>query len=624
MCPSADLLFGFTSGDLSPDQHAALESHIDVCPECRAVLSSLVQGSVPEPHVARYRIETVLGGGGMGLIYRAFDPQLARAVAIKVVKHARDDESLQIQLVREAQSLARLSHPNVCHVYDAGREGDEVWVAMELIDGVDLRLWAAGRPAADVEAVLVDAARGLAAAHAAGLVHRDVKPENVLVTRDGRAVVTDFGLARRDDASVSSLTAAGVVSGTPAYLAPEQLTASPLDARVDQFAWAVMTWELLTGERPFPVEPAPRLAAIREGVTRPRGLEGRLGEALVRALAVAPRDRFASMDGLVAALTRQPPSRWRPAAIALVVLIITGGAIGFLRVSNREPEAALADAAMSSPASSPSGSGPPTAAPASLPRDDIAKLVAQQIEAASDRADPADAKAPYAEGVKIVITDAKHAAHPLLDPTEIKLHRLQDHAEKNLEVQLSRDGNTAWASVETEVGAAGDREWLQTYRISDVVAKIGGRWRIVASAWSEGIDNVKANKAAQSRTPPQLAPLGGGKPDPWMEGELLAWQSGARTTTVARKTIVFGSAPRERTTDGPSFRKAWYATWANHVRIEPQKIAALAPSGTTGWVIANITLDKKTHKVPFRMFVVFDKDAAGNWQLVHVHLATPS
>src|SRR6185369_4720991 len=114
MCPSADLLVGFTSGELSPDQHAALESHIDVCPECRAVLSSLVQGSVPEPHIARYRIETVLGGGGMGLIYRAFDPQLARAVAIKVLKHARDDESLRIQLVREAQSLARLSHPNVC------------------------------------------------------------------------------------------------------------------------------------------------------------------------------------------------------------------------------------------------------------------------------------------------------------------------------------------------------------------------------------------------------------------------------------------------------------------------------------------------------------------------------
>jgi len=620
MCPSEDLLFGFTSGDLSPDQHAALEVHIDVCPECRAVLSSLVQGSVPEPHVARYRIETVIGGGGMGMIYRAFDPQLARAVAIKVVKHARDDESLRVQLVREAQSLARLSHPNVCQVYDAGREGDEVWVAMELIDGVDLRLWAAGRPAADIEAALVDAARGLAAAHAAGLVHRDVKPENVLVTRDGRAVVTDFGLARRDDASVSTLTAAGVVSGTPAYLAPEQLTASPLDARVDQFAWAVMTWELLTGERPFPVEPAPRLAAIRAGVTRPRSLEPRLGEALVRALAVAPRDRFESMDAVVAALARQPTSRRRPAAIALVVLIVTGSAITFLRVSSHEPEdahvhrvvetpSAIADAAMVS--------GPPAAPPAGLPRDDIAKLVAQQIEAASDRADPEDAKAPYADGVKIVITDAKHASNPLLDPTEIKLDRLQNHAENNLEVQLSRDGNTAWASVETEVA-------LQTYRISDVVAKIGGRWRIVASVWSEGVDNVKANKAAQGRKPPQLAPLGGGKPDPWMEGELIAWKGGALTTTIARKAIVFGSALGERTTDGPSFRKAWYATWANHVGIEPQKIAALAPSGTTGWVVANIILDKKTHKVPFRMFVVFDKDADGNWQLVHVHFATTS
>jgi hypothetical protein len=269
-------------------------------------------------------------------------------------------------------------------------------------------------------------------------------------------------------------------------------------------------------------------------------------------------------------------------------------------------------------------------------RDEIAELIEQQIEAASDRAAPEEARAPYAQGARIAISDAMHASAPLVDPTEIQLSRLQNHKENHLEVQLSHDGNTVWASVETEVslaqygrdpdsGAAVDSTWTESYRISDVIAKVGGRWRIVASAWSEGVDNAKVNKAAQARKPPRLEPLpDGSKPDPGLEGELIAWKGGGMDTTVAKRAVVFGSAPGERTTDGPAFRRAWYATWVNHVGIEPQELAALAPSGTTGWVIANITLDKKTYKVPFRIFVVFDKDAGGKWQLVHAHLATTS
>jgi serine/threonine-protein kinase len=124
----------------------------------------------------------------------------------------------------------------------------------------------------------------------------------VLEARDGRVVVTDFGLARVEDGAVTSRSAPGVVSGTPAYMAPEQLTAASVDARVDQFAWAVLAWELLAGERPFPVEPAARLAAIRAGVAAPRALPSGLIAPLTRALASAPRDRFASMDALLAAL----------------------------------------------------------------------------------------------------------------------------------------------------------------------------------------------------------------------------------------------------------------------------------------------------------------------------------
>src|SRR5580704_13143925 len=169
-CPPPDRLLAFASGSLSDDQSASLEEHIDSCNDCRAALSSAARGDVP-PRFGRYRIDTVLGSGGMGIVYRAWDPQLARAVAIKVVKRAADDATGRARLVREAQSLARLSHPNVCHVYDVGTDGDEVWVAMELIDGVSLREWAVDRKDSMLD-VLLGAAEGIAAAHAAGMIHR--------------------------------------------------------------------------------------------------------------------------------------------------------------------------------------------------------------------------------------------------------------------------------------------------------------------------------------------------------------------------------------------------------------------------------------------------------------------
>ncbi|HEU0029756.1 MAG TPA: protein kinase [Kofleriaceae bacterium] len=282
----------------------------------------------PEPHTfGRYRLESVLGTGGMGVVHRAWDPQLERPVAIKVVRSAARDGSRQ-RLVREAQSLARLSHDNICRVFDVGTQDDEVWVVMELIDGCSLRDRARQHPDPDeLLAVLLDAGEGLAAAHAAGVIHRDVKPENVLVTRDGRAIVTDFGLARVEltlDPIASTVTldhsarlagedphrtATGAIAGTPAYLSPEQLTGAELDARVDQFAWAVMAWELLTGMRPFPIHASARLEAIRNGLTPPTALPRPIGAALVRALSIAPRDRFPSMRELLDTLQPFQPAR---------------------------------------------------------------------------------------------------------------------------------------------------------------------------------------------------------------------------------------------------------------------------------------------------------------------------
>jgi X-X-X-Leu-X-X-Gly heptad repeat protein len=344
-CPPVEHLVEFASGSLGDEASGSIESHIDTCGDCRAALSALARGEVA-PTFGRYRIDTVLGSGGMGIVYRAWDPQLARPVAIKVLRRAGDDTQGRARLVREAQALARLSHPNVCHVYDVGTDGDEVWVAMELVDGVTLRQWAGPhRSRGELLAVLVGAAQGIAAAHEAGLVHRDVKPENVLINRDGRAIVTDFGLARAADgvdpvAATQSpdphLTATGAIAGTPAYIAPEQMTGDPIDARADQFAWAVMAWELLVGARPLPIVLAARLEAVQRGVAPPPQLPPRLGSALVRALACVPRDRHASMRALIDAVNEaaneaaRPPSRATPArrrrTAAFTGLAVLGGA----------------------------------------------------------------------------------------------------------------------------------------------------------------------------------------------------------------------------------------------------------------------------------------------------------
>ena len=338
-CPPVEQLRGFASGILSDDQAAAIESHVGACVSCRSSMASLAKGTNDNQQAApdadprignrlgRYRVDRVLGMGGMGIVYAAWDPQLDRPVAIKVVHRAAADAAGRARLVREAQSLARLSHPNVCHVYDVGTEpapdnpeGD-VWVAMELIDGTTLRDWATNKDPDQIMAVLLGAGEGIAAAHGAGLIHRDIKPENVLVTRasataagardEYRPVVTDFGLARLDlpvdpsgaTAAIDPLkTATNAIVGTPAYLAPEQLTGGTLDARVDQFAWAVMAWELLAGVRPFPAIPIVRLEAIIAGPKPHPALGKPLAQALAKAMQAAPRDRYGSMRELMEAV----------------------------------------------------------------------------------------------------------------------------------------------------------------------------------------------------------------------------------------------------------------------------------------------------------------------------------
>jgi hypothetical protein len=216
--------------------------------------------------LGRYVIRARVGAGGMGVVYAAHDPLLDRALALKVLRGRPwgSAEEMAGRIVREAQALARLTHPNVVTVHDLGRAGDRLFIAMELVDGVTADEWLRARPRgwAEVLELYLRAGDGLAAAHAVGLVHRDVKPGNVLVATDGRVRVTDFGLARLFDARrvelaaaepfAPAVTADGAILGSPGYMAPEQMTrGAEVGAPCDVFSFCVSLHEGLYGRRPF-------------------------------------------------------------------------------------------------------------------------------------------------------------------------------------------------------------------------------------------------------------------------------------------------------------------------------------------------------------------------------------
>jgi tetratricopeptide (TPR) repeat protein len=294
----------------------------------------------------------------MGVVYVAYDPELDRKIALKIVQASPGVLPNELgglsRLLREAQAMARVSHPNVVQVYDVGVLGDRLYIAMELVQGRSLSDWlTAPRRWRDVVNIFVDAAHGLAAAHRAGLVHRDFKPDNVLVADDGRARVLDFGLARAVDGAgpthegaaelpttgavlSSRLTHAGTILGTPAYMAPEQLTGAEVDARADIFALCVALYEALYGERPFAGETFEDLrhaviaGQVREPSKPPRQLPARIRRTLLKGLRVAPRDRFADIDALIAELAADPGRRWRRIGGTIGVAALAALAAGSL------------------------------------------------------------------------------------------------------------------------------------------------------------------------------------------------------------------------------------------------------------------------------------------------------
>lgn len=306
----------------------------------------------------RFLIQRIVGAGGMGSVYVARDQTLGRDVAIKL-HHTRGGAA---RLRREAMAMARLAHPNVVTVFEVGELEQFPFVVMEYVPGTTLRAWLAEKPRSveEILAMAVAAGEGLAAAHGAGLIHRDVKPENVLVGTDGRARMGDFGLAREldsqeteqpvdDAAGLATMTQTGAVMGTPAYMAPEQINGTGIDARTDQFAFCVTVWECLWGSRPFLGSKLSELmVAINTGKRQvpppvPK-VPARVRLALERGLSADLADRFPSMRALLDEL-RVPAQRKRTAVVVAATLgAVALGAAGYLTLA-RSTQVPCADIA---------------------------------------------------------------------------------------------------------------------------------------------------------------------------------------------------------------------------------------------------------------------------------------
>jgi tetratricopeptide (TPR) repeat protein len=364
---------------LAAGEKERVHDHLGQCGRCRELVSAMARlvrpdgsgaahdssrqglaaaGWLPRgSSVDRYVVLEQVGAGSAGTVYAAYDPDLDRRVALKLLRTpaeiagASEDiartngEGRRAILLREARAMARLSHPNVVTVHDVGLADGAIFVAMEFVAGHTLREWREARERSwpEIRDVFLAAARGLAAAHRAGLVHRDFKPDNVLIGEDGRVLVTDFGLARlveqvEDDATAADaepgalrMTRTGAIVGTPAYMAPEQLRGEAADALSDQFSFCAALFEAIHGERPFDGRSIEELRdAVVEGRRRPvsprKGLPAAVPRALERGLAADPAARFASMDDLCAELAGRPRHRRWLALAGVAALVIAAGA----------------------------------------------------------------------------------------------------------------------------------------------------------------------------------------------------------------------------------------------------------------------------------------------------------
>jgi serine/threonine protein kinase len=396
-CPTEDTLALFGEQKLSSGEHARIEAHLETCEDCDLAAAMLRGSHVSSLHFAsateasleafvrrtrlareltpgteldRFRLLRRMGMGAMGVVFAAHDPELDRNVALKVLL---DDDASgdKGRLVREARSMAKLTHPNVVAAYQIGVANGRVFLAMELVEGSTLREWLVTRPAeADVVRIFRLVAHAVDAGHRAGIIHRDLKPQNILVTGDGQPKVTDFGLA---EASLTSAVHTSPV-GTPAYMAPEVLNGRRGGPAADQFALAVCLHEALCGKRPYEAMSLEGLRAmVNEHATIDRSISGRLRAVLVRALDPDPERRFPSAAAFGDALVAPARSRFgvglgviaAMGALALASTISIYRGVSTAEASAPPPSQVLApNQAASSQAATPP---PPPSAPSQQP-----------------------------------------------------------------------------------------------------------------------------------------------------------------------------------------------------------------------------------------------------------------
>ncbi|MEM6294135.1 MAG: protein kinase [Myxococcota bacterium] len=338
----------------------------------RAQLRAQMFGDAGEPvTIGRYTITGRIGAGAMGTVYRAEDTSLERAVAIKVLH--RSDEMYRARMTVEAKALAKLSHPNVVTVHEVGTDDGQLFVAMELVQGRTLHAWLEDPSGLDVLDVFAQAAQGLQAAHDAGIVHRDFKPENVMIGDDGRVRVLDFGMARTPGAALTddvegapshldarepAITRTGMLAGTPTYMAPEQFEGARVDAKADQFAFCIALHEAIWGVRPFAGDTVGTLArsvtmgeaTLFSGPTRPdlpAHHEDAIRAVIERGLRTDPADRFDSMRALVDRLrslpipasASPPPRRLKLTALLSSALLLLVGLTIYRQIESHGAEA---------------------------------------------------------------------------------------------------------------------------------------------------------------------------------------------------------------------------------------------------------------------------------------------